>query len=160
MNQESVLRVVIQNKKEIELNILANSLNALSSQYDSFLRDKIAESIQKPDRNLIIKEVKAGSIIIELVGSSLPLIVNVDYIDQFFLYLKHTVDFFLKKTEEKKYDYRKKDCSDFQAFVEPTARDIDGAQINLAIPGNNNTIVINNTIANALQSNVKRYKKT
>jgi hypothetical protein len=68
LTSENILSVKIENKNQIELNQLASSLNALSAQYDSFLR-KSNTDYTKNDRKLYISELKQGSIIIELFSS-------------------------------------------------------------------------------------------
>ena len=161
---EVFLRFEIKNDKAIDLNVLSNSLNALGSQYDIFLHKKSKNDYKKHDRKLLIKEVKSGSIIIDLVGTVTPLITEINTICEFGIYLKDTFDFFLGKIEKPKHEYTKKDCQDTRNIADVTARDSNNAVANINIYGNNNTVYapiynISHTDANALQTTTKRYEE-
>lgn len=105
---EVFLRFEIKNDKPVDLNVLSNSLNALVSQYDIFLHKKSKNDYKKHDRKLLIKEVKSGSIIIDLVGTVTPLITEINAICEFGTYLKSSFDFFLERIMIKNIIIQKK----------------------------------------------------
>jgi hypothetical protein len=157
------LRFEIKNDSPVDLNILSKSLNALGSQYELFLNKKSKYSYKKDDRKLLIKEVKSGSIIIDLVGTISPLIREFNQICEFGTYLSASFDFFLGKRKGPICEYTQKDCSDIRNIVEITARDGVNSTSNINIYGDNNIIhqsvySISNIDANALQSIIKRYE--
>ncbi len=161
---ELFLRVDIQNKESVDLNVLSSSLNALASQYDIFLKKEAkGEYSKKEQRRLLVKEIKKGSIIIDLVGVVTPLLTEMNSICEFGIYLKNTFDFFLNKGE-KKHEYDKKDCQNIRNITDITARDNNGATTNFNVYGNNNTVHLNvytynNTEANAIQATTERFEK-
>jgi hypothetical protein len=98
---ELFLRIDIQNEKPVDLNVLSNSLNALASQYDVYLKRELrGEYPKKEQRKLLVKEIKKGSIIIDLVGTITPMLPEINSICEFGTYLKNTFDFFLNKGEK------------------------------------------------------------
>jgi hypothetical protein len=160
---EVFLRFEIKNDNPVDLNILSNSLNALSSQYDIFLSKKSKYDYKANDRKLLIKEVKNGSIIIDLIGTITPLFNEINTICEFGTYLKSGFEFFLGKISQPNYNFSKKDCSDIRNIADVTARDTNKANVNINIYGGNNKIyapvyVLSNTDANALQTTTKRYE--
>ncbi|QED23920.1 hypothetical protein [Candidatus Deianiraea vastatrix] len=143
--------------------MLSNSLNALGSQYDIYLNKKSKNDYKKHERKLLIKEVKSGSIIIDLVGMVMPLITEINSIIEFGEYLKTSFNFFLNKGKSD-YQYSKKDCQDIRSIVDATAKDGNNAKVNINVYGYNNTIHapiynITNTDANAIQATTKRYEE-
>jgi len=160
---EIFLQFEIKNDKPVDLNVLANSLNALSSQYDIFLK-KSKDVCKKHERKLLIKNVRSGSIIIDLFGYATPLFDEMNTICEFGSYLKCTFDYFLGKDAKPTHDYTKKDCQDIRDIVDITARDGNNAVINLNVCGDNNITILNvgslsHTDANALQTTTKRYEE-
>ena len=160
---EVFLRFEIKNDHPIDLNVLSNSLNAFGSQYDIFLNKKSKQSYTKHERKLLIKEVKSGSVIIDLVGMITPLITEMNTICEFGTYLKDTYDFFLVKIDKPRHDYSKKDCQDIRNITDVTARDSNNAKANINVYGNNNVVYapiynLSHTDANALQTTTKRYE--
>ena len=131
---EIFLQFEIKNDKPVDLNVLANSLNALSSQYNIFLK-KSKGVCKKHERKLSIKNVRRGSIIIDLFGYATLLFDEMNTIYEFGSYLKSTFDFFLGKVDKPTHDYTKKDCQDIHNVVDITARDGNNAVINLNVCG-------------------------
>ena len=160
---EKFLQFEIKNDRLVDLNVLANSLNALSSQYDIFLK-KSKDVCKKHERKLLIKNVRSGSIIIDLFGYATPLFDEMNTICEFGSYLKCTFDYFLGKDAKPTHDYTKKDCQDIRDIVDITARDGNNAVINFNVYGDNNTTIVHvgslsHTDANALQTTTKRYEE-
>jgi hypothetical protein len=148
MPYENKLSVKIENKHQIELNQLASSLNALSAQYDSFLR-KTGIDYTKNDRKLCVSELKQGSIIIELISSIAVASDNFNAIFGFFEYLRASFDWILGKTNQA-FKYSKRDFEQLSEFVDLAARD-NGASIAVHVVNSNN--VVNNFYIDHLQAN-------
>jgi hypothetical protein len=147
---ENILSVKIENKNQIELNQLASSLNALSAQYDSFLR-KSNTDYTKNDRKLYISELKQGSIIIELFSSIAACTTDFNAIFEFFNYLKDSFDWLLERGKQK-FKYSKSDLEQLGEFINPIARD-SGSVINIQISNSGSGDVTSNIFIDHLQAN-------
>lgn len=73
MSDDFFLRVEIIHTELVDLNVLSTSLNALASQYDSFLRKQSDVEYKKSERKLLVKQIDRGSIIIDVLASIMPL---------------------------------------------------------------------------------------
>lgn len=67
------LEIKINNKKPVILTDLTISLLAVSQQYQKFIETQTNETY-KASTELYIREVKSGSIIVELVAQTLPVL--------------------------------------------------------------------------------------
>lgn len=160
MNNQ-ILSIKIENKDCIELNQLTLSLNAISCQYDSFLRKSDKFDYNKSQRKLYLSKLESGSVYAELLPAVIPLFEDVNSIIAFGTYLKIIYDYFLGKNNELPYKLTKKDCLELSEIVAQTAND-NGSAINIDIKGNDNNIVINvlsldSTQANAAQNRIRNY---
>ncbi len=130
---DKLLRITINNHDAVDLNVLANSLNAFAQLYDSCLLKSDITSFKKEERKLLVKDVRQGSIIIDIVGAIAPLDVatSLNTIIVFGEFLKNMANFFAKK-EDKLYDFSKRDSENFITALEPIAQDSNGG-MNISI---------------------------
>lgn len=156
------LIIHIENKQPIELMDLTKSLVSLASQFNDFV--KSTANIENREAKLYVKEIKSGSVILDLVeiaskgAIALPFIENVNTIIGFAEYLKKGYTYFLGDKKDKKPELSVKDCNDFSQIVNPIAKD-NGSQINIntTINGNvTNVITFNSLQANAIQNLIKQ----
>ena len=153
--EEVILSIKIENKKPVELNQLTVSLNALSRQYDSFLK---RSNCTKSDRKLYLHKLERGSVIVELVAASIPLFSDINTIMTFFNYLKSSFEYFLGKSEAK-YQYSRQDLEEMHSIIEQTSKD-NGSSTSISIKNGDVTTNIYNVSyidANAAQNGIKRY---
>jgi hypothetical protein len=126
------LTVEIKNKSPIELQDLAESFLSLSNQYKKFALSR-PETKLPHEAKLFIKEIKTGSIIVDLITYSpllLPVITDTNTLLAFCDYLKKAYDYFLGKNDSKPEKIDKTDCKELSSIINLVAKD-NGSQINL-----------------------------
>jgi hypothetical protein len=84
-NSNPSLIIKIEYKNYISLSDFKESIEGWNNQYNSFISQ--GNDDEKND-NLLIKEIKQGSIIIELVSALVPLISDVNTVYSFFTSMK------------------------------------------------------------------------
>lgn len=162
MTQAQDIRLVIkiENNRPIELLDLTKSLVSFASQFDSYVV-KNADSKENREAKLYIKEIKSGSVILELIELAtvgmIPFIENTNTIIGFAEYCKKAFSFFLKNEGEKP-DLKPTDYKEFSTILNPISKD-NGSQFNLSTTINGNVelhINLNSTETNALQNIFKK----
>lgn len=158
--QDVRLVVTIENKMPVELIDLAKSLFALSDQFTDYVSANAQNRNERAAR-LYVKEIKSGSVIVELVEYAtigmIPFLENVNTIVGFGQYLKNAVDFFLNGTGENP-NLETGDYRDLSTIINPIAKD-NGSQLNIqTIVNGNVTVNLNVTSleSNALQNVFKK----
>ena len=159
------LRIHIENKRLVQLNDLTTSLQASQNEYKTFYKENIEQyGIEKQDIKLYINKVQEGSIKIDLMVASMPLIANCNAVIQFGNYLKCAFEYFVAKNFNGEKRYKKSTSKNIKDFLEVNAKDIEGSVIKaqqVHIENHNETInetitnnffVLNNQDANALQN--------
>ena len=160
-NEESYLEVVIKNTKPVVLTDLTLSLLAISQQFEEFV-----ESALPPDAHvsseLLIKEVRNGSIVFELMAHAIPvapLLWNGGSILEWSKVAKDMMLFALGKAKNPPKELSKNDLKQWDNILEPVAKD-SGSQMNLMVRDHANVVVnqviINSADANAAQNNIRR----
>lgn len=155
------LEVKINNKHPVVLTDLTISLLAISQQYQKFIETQTNENYQA-GTELYIKEVKSGSIIVELVAQALPVVPLlwtggslVEWASQ----IGQTYAWLLGKLDTPPQNYSKQDFNQLHSIVEPVAKD-SGSQLNLTVNDeaqvNIYQITINSEQANAVQNRINR----
>lgn len=155
------LEVKFSNVNPVILTDLTISLLAISQQYQKFIETQTNESHQA-GTELYIKEVKSGSIIVELVAQALPVIPLlwqggslVEWASQ----LGQTYAWLLGKSENPPQDYSKQDLKQLNSIIEPVAKD-SGSQLNITVNDqaqvNIYQYTINSEQANAAQNKIYR----
>src|SRR5258706_10023777 len=119
------LIVEIKNGSPIELLDLTKSLVCLSSQFNSYAA-AYGDSKENREAKLYIKEIKTGSVILDLVEfatvGAIPFVENVSTIVGFAEHIKKIADFFLKNKGEKP-NLNKGDYADMSMIFNPIAKD-------------------------------------
>lgn len=158
---EAKLTVKIENVKPVELLDLSDSLQCLGRQYVRYLT-KHNVKISNEAR-LYVKEIRAGSVIIDL-QDLLPFSVlfadakNFNNVVDFAKNLKQVYDFFLGKVASPKEELKEQDLKNYNAIVNPVAKDA-GAQMFFNATFNNFAVVVyqlSSLEANAAQNSIRR----
>lgn len=157
--QDVRLVIKIENNHPIELLDLTKSLVALSTQFNSYAV-KHGDCKENREATLYVKEIKSGSIILELVelatAGMIPFIENTNTIIGFTQFLSSVVNYFLKN-EGDKPELHPSDMREISAIVNPISKDT-GSQLNLSNTINGNVTFnfnIGSTETNALQNVLK-----
>ena len=163
MEQElTTLVFKIDNKQPVELLSLTRSMLSVTSQFDKFNK----ENGQSSDAKLYVKEVRKGSIIVELFDISLigiiPFVENINVVAEFAGYLQNVFNYFIGSGDVvDKPELSTSDCDDFSNMINPVALD-KGSVLNVYVAGNSNcdiNISIPSMEANAIQNGLKREKE-
>lgn len=164
MEQElTTLVFKIDNKQPVELLSLTRSMLSVTSQFDKFNKEKG----QNSDAKLYVKEVRKGSIIVELFDISLlsgiiPFAENINVVADFAGHLQNVFNYFIGSGDVvDKPELSTSDCDDFSNMINPVALD-KGSVLNVYVAGNSNcdiNINIPSMEANAIQNGLKREKE-
>lgn len=129
------LEITIRNTKMVDLVDLTQSLFGISEQYKAYIKN---DSKNSCIGNLYIKEIRKGSIVIELVAQTLPYIALfstsapiADWVRQ----LQQTLDWLKGECAIKPVHVTKKDLEQIRGIVRPIAKD-HGSQMNLNVTDN------------------------
>jgi hypothetical protein len=154
------LEIKINNTKPVALEDLALSLLSFNHQFHKFVE---SETNKETDvgSELLIKEVRSGSIIIELVSHAapiLPLLWEGGSLSEWAKVVKDTCSWLLGKIDRPPKEMTKQDLQEWNKFVEPVAKD-NGSQMNINVSNGGiviNQITINSTEANAMQNKISK----
>ena len=155
------LSIKINNIRQIELNELTCSLNALAKEYDQYCKDEL--NLPKNDRRLEIVKLEQGSLLIEMIPVVIYLLQELNPVFCFGKYFIETLDYFTGKSSIKDppRNYTKKNCDNTNNFLNQTAND-NGSHITINVVGNNNSILVSKSMdsleSNAAQNNITKYK--
>ncbi|MHB9292975.1 hypothetical protein Holit_02092 [Hollandina sp. SP2] len=148
-NSNPSLIIKIEYKNYISLSDFKESIEGWNNQYNSFISQG---NDDKKNDTLLIKEIKQGSIIIELVSTLVPLISDVNTVYSFFTSMKDLFGWLhLRKGIKPKINTD--DLDNTKKIVAPVSNR-DGRQITVSIEGDNNApIIIDSMIAKAIVQN-------
>jgi hypothetical protein len=152
------LEIKINNQRPVGLEDLSLSLLAFSHQFHKFIE---SETSKESDigSELLIKEVRSGSIIVELVSQAapiLPLLWEGGSLVEWSKVVENTCKWLLGKIDNPPKNVTKQDLQDWNKFIEPVAKD-NGSQMNMNVSDNGkiiNQFIINSTEANAMQNRI------
>jgi hypothetical protein len=152
------LEIKINNVRPLGLEDLSLSLLAFSHQFHKFVE---SETNKETDigSELLIKEVRSGSIIVELVSQAAPIVPlfwEGGTLVQWSKVVEDTCKWLLGKIDTPPKKLTKQDLQEWNKFVEPVAKD-NGAQMNINVSDNGkviNQFIINSTEANAMQNRI------
>lgn len=154
------LVIKIDNKNPVELMDLTKSLVSLASEFNTFVA-KSADSKENREAKLYVKEIKTGSVILELIEIAtvgmIPFLENVNTIVGFAEYCKTAFNYFLKN-EGDKPEMSVSELRDMSQIVNPVAKD-NGSQLNFSTTINGNVSLhfnLSSVEANAFQNIAKR----
>jgi hypothetical protein len=136
---------------------------SVGQQFERFIENETNEE-HRIGSELFIKEVRSGSIIIELLAQAapvVPLLWEGGPLDQWVNYARDVVMWLTGKLDAPPKEVTKQDLRQWNNILEPVAKD-NGSQMNISVSDGgtvNNTIVINNIQAGAAQSRIQRELK-
>ena len=149
--QDIRLIIAINNKQPIELFDLTKSLVALATNFDRFTSEN-GQNKDAKDAKLYVKEIRSGSIIVELIELAtiglIPFAENINTILDFANYFKSGVNFYLKG-EGVNPEFSVTELKEISTIINPVAKD-KGSQFNLSTTVNGNLIL--NLNLNSLDS--------
>lgn len=150
----------IVNNRPIELIDLTKSLISVSNQFSDYVTRE-GKSKEEREAKLFIKEIKSGSVIIELIEYAtigiIPFIENVNTIVGFADNLKRAIKYYLTEEGEKPKTTIN-DLQDISTILNPVAKD-KGSQMIVQTTINGNvelTINLNSNDADAVQNRIKQ----
>lgn len=152
------LEISISNTKPVALADLTISLFSFNQQYQKFIE---SECNQAAATELFIKEVRTGSIVVELVSHAipcLPLFWEGWTLTEWLKQAKDIFDWLLGKIDTPPKELSKLDLQQWNSIVEPIAKD-NGCQMNISASDNGtviNQFFFNSTEANAAQNKIRR----
>lgn len=156
----SKLEVKINNEQPVQLVDLTMALLGVGQQFERFIENETNEQHQIGSE-LYIKEVRSGSIIVELVAQAapvVPLLWTGGSIKEWFDYAKNTVEWLSGKLKEPPKEVTKTDLKQWKNILEPVAKD-NGSQMNFSVTDGGqviNQFFINSVQANAAQNKIAR----
>jgi len=152
------LEITIQNKKPVILTDLSLSLLSVTQQYQRFLESETTDDYQ-PSTELYIKEVRSGSIVVELVALSMPIVPLVwegGPLSQWVTQGQSILNWFIAKSNTPPKKMAKNDLKQWNSILEPVARD-QGSQLNFTVSDGGkviNQLIINSQDANTAQNRI------
>ncbi|RVT47918.1 hypothetical protein EMM73_04010 [Rheinheimera sediminis] len=152
------LEIRINNTKPVALEDLSLSLLAFNHQFHKFV-DSETNKETEICTELLIKEVRTGSIVIELVSYAapiLPLLWEGGTLTQWASVVQNTCKWLLGKLDRPPRELTKQDLQDWNKFVEPVAKD-NASQLNINVSDNGkviNQFFINSNDANTIQKRI------
>jgi len=155
------LEIKINNEKPVSLKDLSLSLLSFNHQFHKFVE---GETDKETDigSELLIREVRKGSIIIELVSQAapiVPLLWEGGTLTEWSKVVQNVCGWLLGKLEKPNRELTKQDLQEWNKFVEPIAKD-HGSQMNIIVSDSGqviNNFTINSTEANAIQNEITRH---
>lgn len=160
-NFSEKLQITINNIKPVILIDLTMALLGIGQQFERFIENETSEK-NHISSELFIKEVRSGSIIVELIAQAapiVPLLWNGGSIEEWMGYVKSVIEWLNGKVSQPPKDITKQDLEQWKNILEPVAKD-HGSQMNFICSNNSGTIVnqvfINSEQANAAQNAIQR----
>ena len=154
------LQITINNTKPVVLTDLTMALLGVGQQFERFIENETTEQHQTGSE-LVIKEVRSGSIIVELVAQAIPVVPLLwqgGSIVEWIGYAKSVIDWLSGKLDKPPKDVTKQDLKQWSNILEPVAKD-HGSQLNFTVSSGGqviNQFFINSEQANAAQNAIRR----
>lgn len=160
LNFTDKLQITINNTKPVVLTDLTMALLGVSQQFERFIENETTEQDQIGSE-LFIKEVRSGSIIVELVAQAIPIVPlfwRGGSVIEWFDYAKSVIEWLNGKLDKPPKDFSKQDLKQWNNIVEPVAKD-NGSQMNIIVSSGAqlvHQIIIDSEHANSLQTAIRR----
>lgn len=154
------LEIEINNENPVSLKDLSLSLLSFNHQFHKFVEAE-TENGAEMGAELLIKEVRKGSIVIELVSQVspiVPLLWEGGTLSQWSSVVQGVYGWLLGKIENPPREVTKQDLQEWNKFVEPVVKD-HGSQMNINVSDGGtvvNNFTISSTEANAIQNEIGR----
>ncbi|MCU7927134.1 MAG: hypothetical protein KZQ97_11920 [Candidatus Thiodiazotropha sp. (ex Dulcina madagascariensis)] len=155
------LEIIINNERPVSLEDLAMSLFSFNHQFHKFVESE-TDKDAGIGTELLIKEVRSGSIIVELVSQAVPiapLLWEGGSLAQWSKVVENTCNWLLGKVSNPPREMSKQDLVEWNKFIEPVAKD-HGSQMNINVSEGGkviNQFIYNSTEANAMQNRIGRF---
>jgi hypothetical protein len=154
------LEITINNQKPVVLTDLTMALLGVSQQYHRFIENETAEENQSASE-LFIKDVRSGSIVVELVAQAMPVIPLLWEGGSFLEWVNHAksvIEWLNGKVAAPPKEVGKQDLRQWGNIVGPVAKD-HGSQMNFTVLRGGqviNQFIITSEQANAAQNAIHR----
>ena len=119
------LEITIQNKTPIALTDLTLALLSVGQQFEKFIENETNEQ-HRAGSELFIKDVRSGSIVVELIAQTLPvlpLLWTGGSLSEWTTYAKDVIEWLAGKIPTKPKDLTKQDLRQWNQILEPVAKD-------------------------------------
>jgi len=159
MNDSGKIVVEIKNHYPVELLDLTQSLYSFAKEYEGYAHAEF-EGADKSGTKLFVKEIRAGSIITELVpiaAGMLPLLSEANTVLGFAKHLKLAMDWLRNPDKETKPVISRNTLTNISSIVDPVAKD-SASQLNIHTEIHNHApvyVTVNSQEANAVQNNAR-----
>lgn len=154
------LVVTIRNERPVALTDLTLSLLAVGHQFETFIESELPND-SSVKAELLVKEVRSGSIIVELFAQSLPiapLLWEGGSLLQWASFAQSVLTWLLGKVDKAPRTLTKHDLRQWHSILEPVAKD-NGSQMNFTVSDGGtviNQVFINSQEAGAAQNRIMR----
>ena len=154
------LEITIQNKTPVVLTDLTLALLSVGQQFEKFIENETNEQYQAGS-DLFIKDVRSGSIVVELIAQTLPVLPLLwagGPLSEWTNYAKGVVEWLSGKIPTKPKDLTKQDLRQWSQILEPVAKD-NGSQMNFSVSSGGtvvNQFFVSSEQANAAQNAIRR----
>jgi len=154
------LEITINNERPVVLTDLTLSLLGVGHQFERFIENEMDEH-DPVGAELFIKDVRSGSIIVELVAQAMPaipLLWQAGSLTEWVDYAKSVVEWLSGKISTPPKILTKQDLKQWSNILEPVAKD-NGSQMNFTVTEGGtviNQVFINSEQANAAQNGIRR----
>jgi hypothetical protein len=160
LNFNERLEITISNTVPVSLSDLTLSLFAVGQQFERFIENELSPDAHASSQ-LLVKEVRTGSIVVELIAQTIPLVPLLwsgGALLEWANYAKDVLEWLQGKLDKAPQELTKNDLKQWHSILEPVAKD-QGSQLNFTVSDGGtviNQIFINSTQANAAQNQIKR----
>lgn len=154
------LEITIKNTRPVALTDLTLSLLSVGHQFERFIEVELPNDVPFASE-LLVKEVRPGSIVFELFAQALPLVPlfwQGGALLEWCNYAKDTIQWLNGKLENPPKNITKNDLKQWHSILEPVAKD-NGSQLNFTVADGGtviNQFFISSDEANAAQNRIKR----
>ena len=156
----SKLEIKINNERPVQLVDLTMSLLGVGQQFERFIEAETNEQ-HAIGSELYIKEVRSGSIIVELIAQAapvVPLLWTGGTLKEWAEYAQNTLQWLTGQLKDPPKEVTKQDLKQWKNILEPVAKD-NGSQMNFSVTDGGqviNQFFINSVQANAAQNRITR----
>jgi len=154
------LEIVFDNTVPVTLTDLTLSLLSISNDFEEFIGNEMPPDATHVRGELLVKEIKTGSIVIELMTQTLPFIPLLwegGAVLEWTNYAKDTLMWLIGKTDQPSRNISKHDLKNWHSILQPVAKD-NGSQLNFNVT--NRGQIINHFYVNSKEANVAQSKIT
>ena len=154
------LEITINNTKPVVLTDLTMALLGVGQQFERFIENETNEQ-HAASSELFIKDVRSGSIIVELIAQAIPVVPLLwqgGSLLEWVNHAKSVIEWLNGKLANPPKDLTKQDLKQWSNILEPVAKD-HGSQMNFTVSNGGqviNQIFISSEQANAAQNQIKR----